>query len=277
MCLQPRGLRDHSRFDKLAGRRARMESQREAAPSEWPLGLSPDTFQTRLTDVFNVAESNFLQSTISPTISSMSSSDFDTESNFSFYRERSISLGSLIGMDTRDPSLRYSGSTLQCEIQRLGTQSKRNVSGCDRLRSFLTCINPRNLRDDCAPTLGNLLRAERNAAEACGAQKVYINIMYEESNRFGPEMNPLFRSGSTAMRSDSTEGQLPMIMEDCPEMSSPSTRRSNYEERGTERSGTRTHRNCTRNGESECRCACSCVFYLQGTVKSSCKGNLNRM
>ncbi|XP_024982194.1 uncharacterized protein At3g17950-like [Cynara cardunculus var. scolymus] len=68
----------------------------------------------------------FLPPASSPTISSLSSSDFDTESTGSFFHDRSTSLGTLMGVTTftfRTPSQRRDGTPT---ITRRSTPNNRN-------------------------------------------------------------------------------------------------------------------------------------------------------
>lgn len=128
-----------------------------------------------------VTEPNALNTLIavSPSFSSDSSSDLDTESTGSFFYDKSITLGNLIGLP---PDL--AASTRDEDVQELRSSAvpkrhKRN----SRSRSWWglcgSCSGDCN-EGDLPPSLGQFLEVERKAAASNRREKLYFNIMYDE-------------------------------------------------------------------------------------------------
>lgn len=124
---------------------------------------------------------------------SLTSSDLDSEhSTLSFFQDDSITLGTL--MDYRpDPSPRRSLSSVHPEEQIAHIEifpRRSRAPGTQRgWWDFVTCSSFKDGGPDGISSLGHFLQAERLSG---GSEKVYINIMYEETEAFVPEPNPLF-------------------------------------------------------------------------------------
>eukprot|EP01018_Ginkgo_biloba_P034051 Gb_13645 [translate_table: standard] len=163
----------------------------------WPLGLQPLHVRVRLMENHILTEPNAFNALIavSPSFSSDSSSDLDTESTGSFFYDKSITLGNLIG--------------LQSDIG----VSTRVIDGREHPSAEVPRRNKRNSRsktwwglcgssDDCRennmpPSLGQFLEVERRAAASSRREKMYFNIMYDEftSGQTTLDTNPLFADG----------------------------------------------------------------------------------
>ncbi|XP_041025635.1 uncharacterized protein At3g17950-like [Juglans microcarpa x Juglans regia] len=135
----------------------------------WPLGLRP--LNARVGLVRNSDSSGSISfSTLltgSPTCSSLSSSDLDTESTGSFFHEKSITLGSLIGVSSMLELSRRSTRGRAAETVR--DMRKNNVykpklpawlfSLCSKLSTDAV-----NASNNSTPSLGHFLEAERRTA-----------------------------------------------------------------------------------------------------------------
>ncbi|XP_038986132.1 uncharacterized protein LOC120111923 [Phoenix dactylifera] len=86
-------------------------------PGGWPLGLERLTVRLRAMEtsraVATMPDSLCMRS---DSFSSYSSSELDTESTISFFPDRSITLGSLIGIKPGDGNLRFARSILPAEM-----------------------------------------------------------------------------------------------------------------------------------------------------------------
>uniref|UniRef100_A0A7N0TD72 Uncharacterized protein n=1 Tax=Kalanchoe fedtschenkoi TaxID=63787 RepID=A0A7N0TD72_KALFE len=181
----------------------------------WPLGLQP---------LNNAAGSISFRTTIltaSPTSSTASSSsDLDTESTGSFFHDRSITLGSLMGvrsiMELSKRSIRgghradnllltrHSNSNRDCKLSKTFLFS----SICSRTKSTDVVENShrRNGNNNIIDaTLGHHLRTERRAAAAAAVvinDDVRSPVLYGpeeiEMGRPSPETNSLFVNGLVA-------------------------------------------------------------------------------
>ncbi|KAL3640719.1 hypothetical protein CASFOL_015687 [Castilleja foliolosa] len=109
----------------------------------------------------------------SPTISSLSSSDLDTESTGSFFHDRSTSLGTLMGVTLQAITFRASSQHLQQENpvaavnggRRNKKPRKNRAASAARRRWWSLC------RDDCdsrRASLGEYLAVERRFGEGGG-------------------------------------------------------------------------------------------------------------
>ncbi|XP_057837579.1 uncharacterized protein At3g17950 [Cryptomeria japonica] len=134
---------------------------------------------------------------VSPSFSSDSSSDLDTESTGSFFYDKSITLGNLIGLP---PDLAASGRDEDGQEHRPSVVPKRHKRN-SRCRSWWglcgSCSGECN-ESNMPPSLGQFLEVERRAAASNRREKLYFNIMYDEYtagqiNSEGP--NALFANG----------------------------------------------------------------------------------
>lgn len=128
----------------------------------WPLGLQPLNVRVggmvRNRDLNASLSFNTLL-TSSP-ISSDDSSDLDTQSTGSFFHDKSITLGSLIGISSILELSRRSTRGRVCEPARNKKNYKTKtwfLSLCSRLSTDAVSMNN-------APSLGHFLEAERRAA-----------------------------------------------------------------------------------------------------------------
>ncbi|KAM0952751.1 hypothetical protein DsansV1_C02g0016661 [Dioscorea sansibarensis] len=130
----------------------------------------------------------------SPTISSVSSSDLDTESTGSFFRDRSTSLGTLMGVSFPDPPARLPSRRVPTgDAARRSAPSPaphhRRRRHRRRRRWWRLC------RDESAHTsLGEFLQVERRLAEASSAHGhfLYDGVAPEHEAVGG---GPLFENG----------------------------------------------------------------------------------
>ncbi|XP_051130564.1 uncharacterized protein At3g17950-like [Andrographis paniculata] len=158
----------------------------------WPLGLNLRAGMVRNRDPNgSISFNTLLTGSIS---SSDSSSDLDTESTGSFFHDKSITLGSLIGVSSLLELSRRSGRGRASEPARTKKSYKTKpwfLSLCSRLTTDAVSINT------AAPSLGHFLEAERRAAESCRRSPT--------PNTYGPDdfsrpnsSNSLFVAGQVA-------------------------------------------------------------------------------
>lgn len=176
----------------------------------WPLGLRPLNARVGLVrnrDLSGSISFNTLL-TGSPTSSTISSSDLDTESTGSFFHDKSITLGSLIGVSNILELSRRSTRGRTAETLREGKNQKPKhwlFSLCSKLTT--DAVNVSN-----TPSLGHFLEAERRAAAS-----VYRRNQNHSPNIYGPsdfspimpvlETNTLFVGGQVAPQSSSPLGE----------------------------------------------------------------------
>lgn len=132
---------------------------------------------------------------VSPSISSDSSSDLDTESTGSFFYDKSITLGNLIGLQsdlavsTRAIDGREHPSSETPRRHKRNSRSKSwwgfcgSSAGCDQ--------------SNMPPSLGQFLEVERRVAASNRREKMYLNMMYDEfaAGQTTFDSNPLFADG----------------------------------------------------------------------------------
>ncbi|CAA2973201.1 Hypothetical predicted protein [Olea europaea subsp. europaea] len=129
----------------------------------WPLGLEPLNVRVgvlRNGDINGSLSFNTLL-TGSPTSSAFSSSDLDTESTGSFFHDRSITLGSLIGLSS---ILELSRRSTRGQLPE-PTRNKKSYKS--KICCFSLCSNTTDAvstNKNNAPSLGHFLEAERRAA-----------------------------------------------------------------------------------------------------------------
>lgn len=169
----------------------------------WPLGLQPLNVRVGLVrnrDMNGSVSFNTLL-TGSPTSSTDSSSDLDTESTGSFFHDRSITLGTLLGvsniLELSRPSSRGRRRRTIAESSKDNKKTYPSkpktwlFSLCSKLNTDAVTINNNN-NDTMAPSLGHFLETERKAA-----------IIYKRNqspNLYGPDdfSNTLFVSDHVA-------------------------------------------------------------------------------
>ncbi|GMN24224.1 hypothetical protein TIFTF001_000463 [Ficus carica] len=137
----------------------------------WPLGLQPLNARVGLSRnrYFSGSISFNTLLTASPTCSSDSSSDLDTESTGSFFHDKSITLGSLIGVSS---ILELSRRSIRGRKSEPSKEKKTNNNKNNKSRIWCFSLCSSNTTDaeipgQNAPSLGHFLAVERKAATEC--------------------------------------------------------------------------------------------------------------
>ncbi|KAL0451158.1 UNVERIFIED_CONTAM: hypothetical protein Slati_1672200 [Sesamum latifolium] len=128
----------------------------------WPLGLQPLNVRVGLVrnrDLNGSLSFNTLL-TSSPISSTDSSSDLDTESTGSFFHDKSITLGSLIGISS---ILELSRRSTRGRISE-PVRNKKNYKTKTWFLSLCSRLNTDAVSMNNTPSLGHFLEAERRAA-----------------------------------------------------------------------------------------------------------------
>nr|XP_043636544.1 uncharacterized protein At3g17950-like [Erigeron canadensis] len=161
----------------------------------WPLGLQPLNMRS-------VSFSTFISG--SPSSLSHSSSDLDTESTGSFFHDRSITLGNLLGVSSIVELSRRRHKTVSESVS-LGTNTKSNTKF--KPWCFGLCLCQRDNDDDIVNTsnnniipLGHFLEVERRAAQDINRQGQHSPLIYGPdelalAQPFGESLNSLFSDG----------------------------------------------------------------------------------
>ncbi|CAN4116954.1 unnamed protein product [Withania somnifera] len=150
----------------------------------WPLGLQP---------LMNVRNPGFNGSisfnTLITSSSSDSSSDLDTQSTTSFFHDKSITLGSLIGITS---ILEFSRrSTRRRAVVETKIRDKKKSINSNKSRTWLFSLCSKLSTDavsmnniNHAPSLGHFLEAERKAVAAtnCSCRPNDFNQLTDHSN-----------------------------------------------------------------------------------------------
>ncbi|XP_010252130.1 PREDICTED: uncharacterized protein At3g17950-like [Nelumbo nucifera] len=170
----------------------------------WPLGLQPPNVRTGLIRNRDLSGSFSLNTllTDSPSSSTDSSSGLDTESTGSFFHERRITLGSLIGISNILELSRRSVRGRRAEVLR----GKKNYrSKMIWLFSLCTKDNADDVDNmNNGPSLGHFLEVERRASS--GYRRNHGSPGFYEPEEFGQQSmnasddssNPLFINGRVA-------------------------------------------------------------------------------
>ncbi|KAG5071595.1 hypothetical protein AAZX31_03G075100 [Glycine max] len=188
----------------------------------WPLGLR--LFNERIglarNGDFSGSVSFSTMLTASPTRSTDSSSDLDTQSTGSFFRDKSITLGSLIGISS---FLELSRRSTRGRI--LVEPSKDNKK-INKLRPWLfslcSMLSTDAVSVNVAPSLGHYLVAERRAASTHRRNNQCSTIYGPNDFSQVQESNSLFVGGQGAAHSSSTS-----LGEDCGRESNKALEQSN--------------------------------------------------
>uniref|UniRef100_A0A1D1YDP7 Uncharacterized protein At3g17950 n=1 Tax=Anthurium amnicola TaxID=1678845 RepID=A0A1D1YDP7_9ARAE len=170
----------------------------------WPLGLQPLNVRIGLARSADFSRSMSFSTLISgsPTSSTDSSSDLDTESTGSFFHDRSITLGSLMGITSilQLSSGSFSGRRRQDSLRRRKSIQRPRTSWFFSLCTRAT-VDGDTAATGKAPSLGHFLEVERRASG--GHRRNRVPITYEldgvllESQPV-PEPNSLFSNGCIA-------------------------------------------------------------------------------
>ncbi|XP_051131817.1 uncharacterized protein At3g17950-like [Andrographis paniculata] len=150
----------------------------------WPLGLNLRVGMERNHDLSGSISFNTLL-TGSPVSSMDSSSDLDTESTGSFFHDKTITLGSLIGISTifeRSTRGRKS-EAVSIHNKKINKTKTWFFSLCPRLRTDAAMPASTN---DAAPSLGHFLEAERRAACRRGGSDHHTRYQASHS-AYGPD------------------------------------------------------------------------------------------
>ncbi|KAM3325451.1 hypothetical protein P3S67_000576 [Capsicum chacoense] len=177
-----------------------MAQQREG----WPLGLQP---------LMNMRNGGFDGSisfnTLITSSSSHSSSDLDTESTASFFHDKSITLGSLIGITSILEFSRRSTRSRTIVETKIRDPNKKVSSNKSRTRLFSLCSKlntdavSMNNNINSAPSLGHFLEAERKATATYG-----LDDFNQLSNYSNVNNNSLFIGGQIAPPHDESSKGL---------------------------------------------------------------------
>ncbi|XP_073158234.1 uncharacterized protein At3g17950-like [Henckelia pumila] len=160
----------------------------------WPLGLQPLNLRNR---ELNTSLSFNTLLTRSPLSSSLSSSDLDIQSTSSFFHDRSITLGSLIGISNILELSRR--STRRRLPEPAAVRNKKNyksrtwfLSLCSRQSTDAVTMNT---------SLGHFLETERRAAAGANYRRSNVpSPLAYGVDDFSPgsDSNPLFDGGRVA-------------------------------------------------------------------------------
>lgn len=148
-------------------------------------GFQHSSLRVRVMENLRVAEPNYLDAmaVVSPSFSSHSSSDLDTESTGSFFYDKSITLGSLMGLKSDvgvSPRVVVHAQELtsrepEAPRSRQNTRSKKSKSWWRLCRDSDDCDCHRNIN----PSLEQFLEEERRTTGS-NREGMYINILYDE-------------------------------------------------------------------------------------------------
>ncbi|GLT60165.1 hypothetical protein SLA2020_329440 [Shorea laevis] len=173
----------------------------------WPLGLHPVNVRVGLARNLHYSGSISFNTTLtaSPSCSTDSSSDLDTESTGSFFHDASITLGSLIGvssiLELSRRSIRGRKAELSKEKKATNTTNKSKFwlfSLCSRDSADAECMDMNNN----LPSLGHFLAVERRASSECGRNHISSPTIFgpDELALAQPDTEPnsLFINGCVA-------------------------------------------------------------------------------
>ncbi|GMY10853.1 hypothetical protein FCV25MIE_06092 [Fagus crenata] len=165
----------------------------------WPLGLQPLNVRVGLAGNRDFSGSVSFNTLItgSPTSSTDSSSDLDTESTGSFFHDKSITLGSLIGVSN---ILEFSRRSIRGRKTEPLKEKKSTTKS--RIWLFSLCIrDSTDVKSVKNPqSLGHFLEVERRAVDEYRRNQSPTNIGPEELGLTQPvtESNSLFVNGHIA-------------------------------------------------------------------------------
>ncbi|TYG67766.1 hypothetical protein ES288_D05G102100v1 [Gossypium darwinii] len=130
----------------------------------WPLGLQPLNVRLGLARNHDYSGSISFNTTLtaSPTSSADSSSDLDTQSTGSFFHDKSVTLGSLIGVSS---ILELSKRSVKGRKTEAPREKRSNNNNRSKVGLFSLCSRDSTDAEDVdAPSLGHFLTVERRAA-----------------------------------------------------------------------------------------------------------------
>ncbi|XP_019706192.1 uncharacterized protein [Elaeis guineensis] len=160
----------------------------------WPLGLQPLNVRVGLIRNLDFSGSLSFSTRVSGSPSpSITSSDLDTESTGSFFHDRSITLGSLIGIKS---ILELSSRSLRRSRKQDTSRGKRSHAN-NTWFSLCTKAQLKSEKTRNAPSLGHFLEVERRASN--GHRRNRNPITYEldglPENQSNAAPNSLFANG----------------------------------------------------------------------------------
>ncbi|KAL3531824.1 hypothetical protein ACH5RR_005345 [Cinchona calisaya] len=180
-------------------------TQQEQRGGGWPLGLQPLNVRVGLerNRQLNGSLSFNTLLTASPTSSTDSSSALDTESTGSFFRDKSITLGSLIGISN---ILELSRRSTRGRIPEPTREKKSSYKSKAWLFSLCPRLSTDAVNINNTPSLGHFLEAERRASSVyrrnqsptiCGTDNLSdvlpaadINTLFLECHVTPPQSSP---------------------------------------------------------------------------------------
>ncbi|MBA0774489.1 hypothetical protein Gotri_009696 [Gossypium trilobum] len=130
----------------------------------WPLGLQPLNVRLGLARNHDYSGSISFNTTLtaSSTSSADSSSDLDTQSTGSFFHDKSVTLGSLIGVSS---ILELSKRSVKGRKTEAPREKRSNNNNRSKVGLFSLCSRDSTDAEDVdAPSLGHFLTVERRAA-----------------------------------------------------------------------------------------------------------------
>ncbi|ERM95041.1 hypothetical protein AMTRI_Chr07g80980 [Amborella trichopoda] len=180
----------------------------------WPLGLQPLHVRVNLMENHVLTEPRAFNTLIavSPSFSSQSSSDLDTVSTGSFFYDKSVTLGNLIGLQQELGASNGRTNTRDLNQTRQNHKNQSSKSWC----CLYTRADAQSIEPNSTPSLGQFLEVERRAAAHNKREKLYINFMYEDLTASNTifETNPLFSEGRVVPpQSMNSQGNPPSVLQ----------------------------------------------------------------
>lgn len=191
-----------------------MDHQDGAGQAGWPLGLETLNLRVHIMDAMRGGDIGSMRMS-TPSFSSVSSSDFDTESSLSFFPDKSTTLGNLIGIRSNRRTRHASNSVHpegKTKISRMGIIARTPSSGRATTWKSLTGCLPLTPRQNNAPlSLADLLKAEKrdeaSAHLAARHEKLDTNASYGESDGILPDNTNSLLLGGHVDQSSSVDSK----------------------------------------------------------------------
>jgi len=180
-----------------------MDHQGGADQAGWPLGLETLSLRVHIMDAMRGGDISSMRMS-TPSFSSVSSSDFDTESSLSFFPDKSTTLGNLIGIRSNRRTRHASKSVHpedKTKISRMGIiGTPRGYGRVTSWKSLTGCLPLTPRQHNRALSLADLLKAEKrdgaSVVDASGHEKLDTNAIYGRSDGVLPGgTNSLFLDG----------------------------------------------------------------------------------
>lgn len=214
-----------------------MDHQGGADQAGWPLGLETLNLRVRIMDAMIGGDITSLRMS-TPSFSSVSSSDFDTESSLSFFPDKSNTLGNLIGIRSNRRTRHASNSVhperntkisqRNTKISQMGViaRTPRSYGRATSWKSLRGCLSLSSRQQNDALSLADLLKAEKRAGasvvDASRQEKLDANAIYGRSDGVLPGgTNSLFLDGHMDQSSTANAKGLDALDLDMTEQTSP--------------------------------------------------------